>query len=89
MTRARLAQERKAFLRFVESVHNLSYDPGPANLERYLAASSALEESRSAVPTPPQARAKNLECRGATQHGRWRESHHGRTRFQRAKGERR
>jgi hypothetical protein len=59
MTRARLTQERRAFLQFVEAVHDLSYDPAPATLERYLAASSALEESRRVAPTPSQARAKS------------------------------
>jgi len=31
---------------FVDAVQAFSDDPGPANLERYLAASRALEESK-------------------------------------------
>jgi hypothetical protein len=67
MTRARLPQERRAFLRFVEAVHDFSYDPGPANLERCLAASWALEQSRVARPTPSQARGKKPESSRATE----------------------
>jgi hypothetical protein len=47
MTRAGLApSERNAIRKFVDAVRALSDDPGPANLERYLAASLELEESR-------------------------------------------
>jgi hypothetical protein len=47
MTAARLApRERIAFRQFVEAVVDLSDDPGPENLERYLAASQALDDSR-------------------------------------------
>jgi len=38
--------ERKAFRDFREAVVAFSDDPGPFNLERYLAASRALEESK-------------------------------------------
>jgi hypothetical protein len=38
--------ERSAFRQFVDAVLTFSVDPGPANLERYLAASRSLEESR-------------------------------------------
>jgi hypothetical protein len=37
--------QRQAFREFVEAVHAFSDDPGPFNLERYLAASRTLEES--------------------------------------------
>jgi hypothetical protein len=37
--------QRRAFREFTEAVLALSDDPGPVNLERYLAASRALEES--------------------------------------------
>jgi hypothetical protein len=39
-----------AFRRFVEAVAALSDDPAPENLERYLEASRALEESRRRPP---------------------------------------
>jgi hypothetical protein len=39
--------ERTAFRRFVEAVRALSDNPRPENVERYLVASRALEESRS------------------------------------------
>jgi hypothetical protein len=52
MTRARLTRaERVAFRQFVDAVLAFSDDPGPANLERYLAASRSLEESRRARQT--------------------------------------
>jgi len=38
--------ERSSVRQFVEAVLAFSVDPGPANLERYLAASRSLEESR-------------------------------------------
>jgi hypothetical protein len=57
MTRARLAHaERSALRRFVDAVLAFSKDPGPANLERYLAASRSLEESRRPGQTGPQDR---------------------------------
>lgn len=57
MTRARLPQaERTALRQFVDAVLAFSKDPGPANLERYLAASRSLEESRRSGQTGPQAR---------------------------------
>jgi hypothetical protein len=47
MTRARLGPpEESAVREFVDAVLALSEDPGPANLERYLAVSRELEESR-------------------------------------------
>jgi hypothetical protein len=45
-------RERRALLRFGAALHDFSYDPGPDNLARYLAASRALEESRRARPAP-------------------------------------
>jgi hypothetical protein len=38
--------ERSAVREFVDAVHALSEDPGPANLQRYLAVSRELDESR-------------------------------------------
>jgi hypothetical protein len=40
--------ERRAYRHFADAVLALSDDPGRDNLERYLAASRALEESRRA-----------------------------------------
>jgi hypothetical protein len=37
--------QRKAFRDFAEAVHAFSDDPGPFNLERYLAMSRALDEA--------------------------------------------
>ena len=37
--------QRHAFRKFAEAVHAFSDDPGPFNLEQYLAASHALEKS--------------------------------------------
>jgi hypothetical protein len=48
MTRARLEPERRAFRLFGDALLAFSDDPGPDNLERYLAASRGLEESRRA-----------------------------------------
>jgi hypothetical protein len=57
MTRTRLAHaERSALRQFADAVLAFSKDPGPANLERYLAASRSLEESRRSGQTGPQAR---------------------------------
>jgi hypothetical protein len=39
-------EERNSVRQFVDAVLAFSVDPGPANLERYLAASRSLEESR-------------------------------------------
>jgi hypothetical protein len=48
MTPAELpTDERSAVRRFFEAVLALSDDPRPENVERYLVASSALENSRS------------------------------------------
>jgi hypothetical protein len=41
-----LPGERSAHRQFVDAVVAFSDDPGPENLERYLAASRLLEESR-------------------------------------------
>jgi hypothetical protein len=38
--------EQSAVREFVDAVHALSADPGPANLQRYLAVSRELDESR-------------------------------------------
>lgn len=58
MTPAQLA-ERRAVRQFVAAVLAFSDDPGPPNLERYLEASRALEESRRARQTPPPARSRS------------------------------
>jgi hypothetical protein len=56
MTRAQLTRaERSAFRQFVDALIAFSDDPGPANLERYLAASRSLEESRRSRQTRRQA----------------------------------
>jgi hypothetical protein len=47
--------ERSSVRQFVDAVLAFSVDPGPANLERYLAASRSLEESRRPRQTRPQA----------------------------------
>jgi len=47
--------ERNAFRQFVDAVVAFSEDSGPANLERYLAASRSLEESRRSRETRPRA----------------------------------
>ena len=60
---------RGAHRQFVDAVHAFSDDPGPANLERYLAASRALEESKRSEQTPPQirlARQRSPERKTAT-----------------------
>jgi len=63
MTRAGLTPpERGALQDFVDAVLALSDDPEPANLERYLAASRSLEESRSGQ-TPPPARPRTRGSR--------------------------
>jgi len=41
-----MGNEREAFRQFADAVLDFSDEPEPANLERYLAASRALEESR-------------------------------------------
>jgi hypothetical protein len=47
MTRTELGpSQRNAVREFVDAVLALSDDPGPANLQRYLAVSRELEESR-------------------------------------------
>ena len=57
MTPAPLASaEGTAFRQFVAAVLALSDDPGPANLERYLAASRSLEEAQRRVPPPRRQR---------------------------------
>jgi hypothetical protein len=61
MTRARLAPDR-AFRLFAEAFVAFADDPGPENLERYLAASRLLEESRRARLS--QARAR-VDAKGA------------------------
>ncbi len=43
-------ESRSAFGRFVEAVRELSDDPRPENVTRYLLASHALEGSRSWAP---------------------------------------
>ena len=45
-----------ALREFVEAVLAFTDDPGPANLERYLAASRGLEEPPQAEPARPRAR---------------------------------
>jgi hypothetical protein len=43
-------EERSALRQFVDAVVAFSDDHGPANLERYLAASRSLEDSRRSGP---------------------------------------
>jgi len=43
-------EERSALRQFVDAVVAFSDDHGPANLERYLAASRSLDESRRSGP---------------------------------------
>ena len=63
MSRAGLTPpERGALQDFVDAVLALSDNPEPANLERYLAASRSLEESRSGQ-TPPPARPRTRGSR--------------------------
>jgi hypothetical protein len=57
MTRRRLTPER-AFRLFADAIAALADDPGPENLERYLAASRLLEEARRTPPRPAQARVR-------------------------------
>jgi hypothetical protein len=48
MERAKVAlATRTALQEMVDAVHTLSDDPSPANVERYLASSRALERSRN------------------------------------------
>jgi hypothetical protein len=55
MTRDRLGPaEQSAVREFVDAVLALSDDSGPANLERYLAVSRALDESRRPRESPAQ-----------------------------------
>jgi hypothetical protein len=57
MTRARpVPNERRAFRIFGDAVLAFSDDPGPENLERYLASSRMLEESRRSRRTPARTR---------------------------------
>jgi hypothetical protein len=59
MTRAPLGpEERRAVRDFVDAVHALSNDPGHANLQRYLAVSRQLEESRRPREHPIQGRTR-------------------------------
>lgn len=53
-----LDTSRRVLRQFADAVLAFSDEPGPENLERYLAASRALEESRRARRTPPQANAR-------------------------------
>jgi hypothetical protein len=57
MTRRRFTGDR-AFRLFADAVVAFSNDPGPENLERYLAASRRLEEARQPRPRPLAARAR-------------------------------
>ena len=54
----RLGAARRAQRLFADAVLAFSDDPGPANLERYLAASRGLEESRRAPRKRPRVRAR-------------------------------
>ena len=63
MTRTLLTAER-AFRLFADALQAFSDDPGPENLERYLAASRRLEESRLAEAKAPRARPRAVP-RGA------------------------
>jgi len=42
-------EQRAAFIRFRDAVLAMGDDPSPANVERYLEASQALDESRKAA----------------------------------------
>ena len=65
MTPAQLASaERTAFRQFVAAVLALSDDPGPANLERYLAASRSLDEAQPRVA--PSRRQRSPDRKNAT-----------------------
>jgi hypothetical protein len=57
MSRTRLTAER-AFRLFAEALQAFSDEPGPENLERYLAASRLLEESRLGEAKSPRSRAR-------------------------------
>jgi hypothetical protein len=63
MTRTLLTAER-AFRLFADALRAFSDDPGPENLERYLAASRRLEESRLAEAKSPRVRPRAVP-RGA------------------------
>jgi hypothetical protein len=66
-TRARLqaivrdvqADQPNNVQKFIDAVHALSDDPGPANLQRYLAVSRELEES----PRPRESAAQEVRAR--------------------------
>jgi hypothetical protein len=57
----KLGATRRAQRLFADAVVAFSDDPGPANLERYLAASRGLEETRLARPRRQQARTRHGE----------------------------
>jgi hypothetical protein len=60
MTRARLGPPDQAAVRqFVDAVLALSDNPGPANLQRYLAVSQELEESRRSLHASIETRTHN------------------------------
>jgi hypothetical protein len=66
MTRLPLAAPAADAMRqFIDAVLSLSEDPGPVNVERYLAASRALEESRPAPVARRRADGSNLERKRA------------------------
>jgi len=70
MTRGRpQAPEQGALEQFVDAVLTLSEDPGSANIERYLAASRELDESRRSRESPTRsarAPAVRPRARGGT-----------------------
>ena len=68
MTRTRAATaERDSFREFVNAVLALSDDPEPTNVERYLEASRALEETQRSRQTRPRARARSEGVRAVVQ----------------------
>jgi hypothetical protein len=68
---ARLAfAEKSAFRQFADAVVAFSDDPGPDGLERYLAASRALEEARRSREPATQTRASGKGSRAAGRRSR-------------------
>lgn len=68
MTRGRPAPlEHAAIGAFMDAVRDLSEDPRPANVERYLAASVALEESRIVRVKSRRARRSPVRTRTAVE----------------------
>jgi hypothetical protein len=58
--------DRRALQDFIDAVHALSDDPRPANLERYLGSSRALDESRRSRQPAPAGGSRPKGARGST-----------------------